>query len=225
MIALIGGIAGAKLFHIFENWNEFLHSPVSTTFSSGGLTWYGGFLLATLLVFLYLRRRNITILTFADIAAPALAIGYGIGRIGCQLAGDGDYGIPTKLPWAMTYPHGTVSTLAVKNPELAAEYACLYPNTPVPQDIPVHPAPLYEIVLAILVFSILYNRRKKDVPVGNQFALFLVLHSACRFAVELIRLNPLIVLGLSQAQLISAGLFFWGIYLLVKTTRKNARRV
>ncbi len=115
MLGLIGGVAGAKLFHILENWSEFLARPTDTLFSSGGLTFYGGFLLATLFIFLYFRSRKLSLLSFADVAAPALAIGYGFGRIGCQLAGDGDYGIPTDLPWAMTYPHGTVPTLSSIN--------------------------------------------------------------------------------------------------------------
>jgi phosphatidylglycerol:prolipoprotein diacylglycerol transferase len=216
MLGLVGGVVGAKLFDIFENWDTFLAHPRETIFSASGLTFYGGFLLATLLITIYLRRRKMRMLQFADIAAPALAIAYGIGRIGCQLAGDGDYGIPTTLPWAMTYPKGMVSTLASKNPGLAAQFTQLFPNQTVPVDIPVHPAPLYEIALAAGVFSILFLRRKKDIPVGNQFGVFLVLHGLCRFGVEFIRLNPLLAFGLSQAQIISLGLVVWGIALLAR---------
>jgi phosphatidylglycerol---prolipoprotein diacylglyceryl transferase len=225
MIALGAGVVGAKLFHILENWNEFLRSPAATAFSSGGLTWYGGFLLATLVIFLYLRRKKMRMISFADIAAPALAIGYGFGRVGCQLAGDGDYGGPSNLPWAMTYPHGTVPTLAASNPELASRYAEMYPNQTIPADIPVHPAPVYEILLAIAVFSFLYFRRKKPLPVGNQFAWFLILHSACRFAVEFVRINPLIAFGLSQAQLVSVGLFLWGAYMLYSSGASKPKPV
>ena len=220
MIALVAGVAGAKLFHVLENWNEFLRTPAATMFSSGGLTWYGGFLGATLAIFVYLRRKKMTMISFADIAAPALAIGYGFGRVGCQLAGDGDYGGPTDLPWAMTYPKGTVSTLSSLNPELAGRYAEMFPGRPVPDDIPVHPAPLYEIALAIAVFTFLHLRRTKRLPAGNQFAWFLVLHSICRFAVEFIRINPLVVFGLSQAQLVSIGLFVWGAFLLYRTSAR-----
>jgi phosphatidylglycerol---prolipoprotein diacylglyceryl transferase len=223
MIALGAGVAGAKLFHIIENWSDFLRQPVSTLFSSGGLTWYGGFLLATLLVYLFLRAKKMRLLTFADIASPALAIGYGFGRVGCQLAGDGDYGGPTNLPWAMTYPHGTVPTLSALNRELAEAWVRQFPGKPVPEDIPVHPAPVYEILLAIAVFTFLYRRRKKDMPIGNQFGWFLALHSLCRFLVEFIRLNPLIVLNLSQAQLISIALFAWGVYLVVRSSGSEAR--
>ncbi|MBL0175409.1 MAG: prolipoprotein diacylglyceryl transferase [Ignavibacteria bacterium] len=216
MFALVGGVAGAKLFHLLENWSEFLANPGHMLLSSGGLTWYGGFLLATLLIFLYFRRRKLSLMAFADVAAPSLALGYGFGRVGCQLAGDGDYGIPSHAPWAMTYPNGTVSTLASQNPGLAQQYADLFPGQPVPADIPVHPAPVYEIILAVALFSLLQARRKKPLPVGSQFGLFLVLHGLCRFGVEFIRLNPLLVLGLSQAQLISLALVAWGAFLLFK---------
>jgi phosphatidylglycerol---prolipoprotein diacylglyceryl transferase len=221
MIALIAGVAGAKLFHILENWGDFLRNPVATTFSSGGLTWYGGFLLATLIIFLYLRGKKMRMITFADIAAPALAIGYGFGRVGCQLAGDGDYGGPTDLPWAMTYPRGTVSTLSSLNPELAARYSEMFPGRAVPADIPVHPAPLYEIALAIAVFLFLYLRRTRQLPPGNQFGWFLALHAICRFAVEFIRMNPLLLFGLSQAQLVSIGLFLWGAYFIYTTSMRK----
>lgn len=216
MFALIGGIVGAKVFHILENLNQFLANPADMLFSSGGLTWYGGFLVATLLIFFYFRRRKMSMLAFADIAAPALAIGYGFGRMGCQLAGDGDYGIPTDVPWAMTYTNGTVPTLSALNPELAQKFTELFPNMPVPVDIAVHPTPIYEILLAIAVFSFLYFRRARPLALANQFGWFLVLHSICRFFIEFIRLNSHLILGLSQAQIISLALIAWGIYLVLR---------
>jgi phosphatidylglycerol:prolipoprotein diacylglycerol transferase len=216
MIALVAGVAGAKLFHVLEHWSDFLRDPAGVAISSGGLTWYGGFLLAVAAVFLYLHRKRVSMIRFADIAAPALAIGYGFGRVGCQLAGDGDYGVPTTLPWAMTYPHGTVPTLSALNPDLAAEFARRFPGVPVPADIPVHPAPLYEIALAILVFAFLYRRRTGAHVDGNQFGWFLILHSVCRLAVETIRLNPVLLFGMSQAQVLSVALIVWGLYLVLR---------
>lgn len=216
MFALIGGIVGAKVFHILENLDAFLANPNDMLFSSGGLTWYGGFLVATLLIFVYFRRRKMSLLAFADIAAPALAIGYGFGRMGCQLAGDGDYGIPTNLPWAMTYTNGTVPTLSALNPDLAQKFTELFPNMPVPVDIAVHPTPIYEILLAVAVFSFLYLRRTRPLPLANQFGWFLVLHSISRFFIEFIRLNSHLMLGLSQAQVISLALIAWGIYLIMR---------
>jgi len=224
MLALIGGVAGAKLFHVLESWDSFIADPAGTVFSSGGLTWYGGFIFALILIYIFLRKKKFSLMKFADIASPSLAIGYGIGRVGCQLAGDGDYGIPTDGPWAMSYPDGTVSTLADRNPDLVRRFTEIFPDTPVPVDIPVHPTPLYEIVLAIGVFLFLFLRRKRDMPTSNQFGWFLLLHSICRFMVEFIRLNERMVFGLSEAQLISVFLALWGVYLVVRKTSAAAVR-
>jgi len=221
MMALIGGIVGAKLFHVFENWSDFLQKPIQTVFSSGGLTWYGGFLLATMLVFSYFRRKKFSMIRFADIAAPALGLGYGLGRVGCQLAGDGDYGIPSMLPWAMKYTNGTVPTLSAINIELADKFRSIYPNIPVPVDIAVHPTPVYEFLLAAALFAFLYFRRTKEHPLGNQFGWFLVFHSLTRFGIEFIRLNPHYYFGLSEAQLISIPLIVWGVYLIQRKAPRN----
>ena len=99
LLAIVFGIIGSKLFHLFENWNAFLQDPVGMAFSPGGLTFYGGLILATLAIWLYVRRKKIPFLVVADATSPSLILAYGIGRIGCHLAGDGDYGIPTSLPW------------------------------------------------------------------------------------------------------------------------------
>ena len=212
MIALIGGIAGAKLFHLFENWSEFLQDPVHMAFSSGGLTWYGGFLLAIILIIIYLKKKKISFLEMADITAPALAIGYGIARIGCHLAGDGDYGIATNLPWKVAYEHGTSPTAYTLDPVTHARIPTEW----------VHPTPVYELIAAVMIFSFLYYRRKKNLPEGNQFGWFLILHSLARFLVEFIRINPQLFYGLSEAQLISIGLIIWGVYLIYKKSQSGA---
>src|SRR5687767_840561 len=98
MICLIGGVGGAKLFSLFENWSSFVRSPLDQIFSPAGLTFYGGFIVAGMWIFIYLKRKRINFRLFADMIAPTVFLAYGIGRIGCQLAGDGDYGIPSKLP-------------------------------------------------------------------------------------------------------------------------------
>lgn len=206
MLALLGGISGSKLFHLFENWSDFIKDPISMTFSSAGLTWYGGFLLATVFVLLYVRSKKITFIEIADIAAPALALSYGIGRIGCQLAGDGDYGIPTDLPWKMSYVHGTVPTAYTLDPVTSARIPTEW----------VHPAPLYEFLAAVLIFTFLLLRRKKSLPPGYQFGMFLILHPLSRFFVEFIRINPKLLFGLSEAQLLSIILFIYGLYLLFR---------
>ena len=141
------------------------------------------------------RRRGAPVLQVADAAGLALALGYAIGRIGCQLAGDGDYGTPTDLPWAMAYPNGVVPTIEK-----------------------VHPAPVYETLSHLGIFALLWATRKKIAIPGLSFCLYLVLAGVARFAVEIVRLNPRVLWGLSEAQLISIVMVVvglgWGAYLV-----------
>jgi phosphatidylglycerol:prolipoprotein diacylglycerol transferase len=213
LIALVGGVAGAKLFSLLENWDQFIHEPIRETFSASGLTFYGGLIVAIIGIVIYLKRKKVRFLRVADAAAPALIIAYGIGRIGCQLSGDGDYGVPSNLPWAMGYPNGTVSTLSNRNPELAALYHTMYPTLPVPADIKVHPAPVYETLTAIAIFIFLWSIRKRPMAAGKFFAIYLICAGAERLLVEFIRLNPLF-LGLSEAQWISIGMIIVGSIML-----------
>jgi len=209
LIAIVGGVAGSKLFSLFENWEAFLRDPGHEIFSAAGLTFYGGLIVAILAIMVYVRRKKLSFLSIADAAAPALIIAYGIGRIGCQLAGDGDYGIPSTLPWAMGYPHGTVPTLSRTNPELTAKFQEMYPGSPVPEDIPVHPTPVYETLACFVIFAVLWKLRKRPMPPGRLFAIYLVLAGVERLLVEFLRLNPLYV-GLSMAQWISIGMILLG---------------
>jgi prolipoprotein diacylglyceryltransferase len=144
LIALLAGVSGSKLFHILENPELLLRNGISEIFSGSGLTFFGGLLAAIFCIFLYLRKKGVPFLFIADVAAPGLILAYGIGRVGCQLAGDGDYGIPSTLPWAMGYPNGTVPTLSALNPELASKWMEMNPGQPLPVDIMVHPTPVYE---------------------------------------------------------------------------------
>lgn len=211
-LAIIFGIAGAKLFHIIENIDSFFQAPFDMIFSGGGLTFYGGFILAVVAIYIYMKRKKISFLFIADAAAPALAIAYGIGRIGCHLAGDGDYGIPTTLPWGTNYENGTVPpSVMFRGSEIAAQY----PGGVVPDNTPLHPTPIYEFLVASLIFFALWKYRKKDVPDGQLFMLYLIFSGTSRLMVEYIRLNPRILLGLSEAQLISVGLIIAGIVGLI----------
>jgi phosphatidylglycerol:prolipoprotein diacylglycerol transferase len=193
MLAIICGIVGGKLFHLFEYWSEFIQNPLMA-FSPAGLTFLGGFLLATLVIFVYIRRKKISFLLIADMNAPGLAIAYGIARIGCHLAGDGDYGIVSNLPWAYSYLNGTVPT---------------YPG------VTVHPTPIYELIGSILIFILLWSIRKKTKRVGELFSYYLILTSIARFLVETIRLNPRIFVGLTEAQLISLLLCITGVIMTI----------
>ena len=188
--AIVGGLVGAKLYFVlFEvPSGAGLTGVLRAVFSGSGLTWYGGFLLATAAIIWVVRRRGVPVLHVADAAGMGLAIGYGVGRIGCQLAGDGDYGIPTDLPWGMAYPDGVVPTMAK-----------------------VHPAPVYETLAGAAIFSILWALRTRLKTPGMLFSLYLIMAGLSRFLVEMIRLNPVVMYGYTGAQLISMALIATGI--------------
>jgi len=184
--ALVGGIVGARLWWVVENWSEAQDDLLGSLFSGSGLVWYGGALGGAACVLLWAWRRDWLTLQMLDVAAVPLAAGYAIGRIGCQLAGDGDYGIPWDGPWAMAYPNGTV-----------------------PTDVPVHPTPVYETIVMGIVTVVLWRWRHRFRP-GNLFALWAVLAGAERFLVEFIRRNEEVVAGLTQPQLISIAMILAG---------------
>ncbi|NTW50228.1 MAG: prolipoprotein diacylglyceryl transferase, partial [Chlorobiales bacterium] len=202
-ISIFLGVAGSKLFHILENIDEFFYHPVEMILSSGGLTFYGGLLCAIVGNIIYLRTKKIPLLVFFDAAAPALILAYGIGRIGCLLAGDGCYGIPSDGPFAMSFPDGIISTRAAANPGLVHRFMEIFPGAPVPNDIKVHPTPLYEMLYSVGIFALLWQLRLTARPAGWLFFLYLTLQAAGRFFVEIIRLNPPVVFGLSEAQILA----------------------
>jgi phosphatidylglycerol:prolipoprotein diacylglycerol transferase len=223
LLAFVGGLVGAKLFHLLEHPEELRGDPLGALVSPAGLTFHGGFLVAAALFLWYIWRHRLPLWRIADSIAPALILAYGIGRIGCHLAGDGDYGIPTDVPWAVTYPKGTVPTLSALNPELRRRYEELFPGRPVPEDIPVHPTPIYEALAAGAIFALLW-RLRRSMPEGKLFALYLVLAGLERFLVEFIRLNPT-YWGLSQAQWFAlAAIGLVGGVLLLRRRAKPAQR-
>ena len=209
LVAIIFGIIGAKIFSLLENWGAFIADPFGEIFSPGGLTFYGGFLLATLAIYVVIKRKRIPFLVIADAVAPSLALAYGIGRIGCQLAGDGDYGIPTNLPWGTNYENGTVPpSYAFRGTEIAKHY----PNGIVPDNTPLQPTPVYEFIVAVVIFFILLRfNKKKNWPDGKVFVYYLIMTGLARFLVEFIRINPRILFGLTEAQIISVILIILGL--------------
>ena len=233
IIALIGGVAGSKLFSIVENWSDFTHDPIGQLFSPAGLTFYGGFLVAMAWIYFYVKRKGLRFALFADMIAPTVLLAYGIGRIGCQLAGDGDYGIPSKLPWAMSYPNGTAKptyTLLDYFKTHAAEGAAWHydslANITVGRDqlgervtrfdqiVTVHPAPVYETLFCVIAFYFIWKYRKKfDGEIGKVFSITLIVMGIERLLIEFIRINPL-YLGLSMAQWISIAIVIVGAYML-----------
>jgi phosphatidylglycerol:prolipoprotein diacylglycerol transferase len=230
------GIVGAKLYHVLETPRELLADPVGQLFSRYGLAWFGG-LIAGFAAFVWLARRfKYSLLEVFDAGAAAAAIGYGVGRIGCLLSGDGDYGVPTSLPWGMSFPNGLVPTTER-----------------------VHPTPIYELIVACAIAWILwrmgwvqvtkigsvgpeissvrmplmtsrvflklplrfYFSLKERLNPGSVFAAYLILTGVARFLVEFIRINPRSFFGLTNAQAASLASVIAGVVLWVAVSRKN----
>jgi phosphatidylglycerol:prolipoprotein diacylglycerol transferase len=215
LIALVAGVAGSKILYLIENWPSFIRDPIGMTFNPGGLTYYGGFVLAAFSIYLYGKKKGIKFFTITDAIAPGLILGYGIARIGCHLAGDGDYGFPTTLPWGTNYSNGTYPpSVAFQDfPEITSQF----PRGIVPNNIPCHPTPVYEFIICALMCWFLWSIRKKTTPTGKLFMIYLMLAGIERFMIEFLRPNPRIIFGLSEAQLISLvlialGLFGWRIF-------------
>lgn len=244
IIALIGGVAGSKIFSILENWQDFVRDPVGQLFSPAGLTFYGGFLVATACIYIYVKRKRLRFAILADILAPTVLLAYGIGRIGCQLAGDGDYGIPSRLPWAMSYPQGTAKPTVTlidyfkvhPGERVVWQYDSLASIT-VGRDalgqrisrfdevVTVHPAPVYETLFCVIAFALLWRYRKRfDAEPGRIFSITLIVIGVERLLIESIRINPL-YLGLSMAQWISVGMIIaGGSALLIRRDAAAPRR-
>jgi phosphatidylglycerol---prolipoprotein diacylglyceryl transferase len=197
--ALLGGVIGARGYFLAQNYSQVKHNLLGSVFSGSGLVWYGGAIGGAIGVLLWMRWREAFQLRLFDMTATALALGYAIGRIGCQVSGDGDYGIRSSLPWAMGYPHGTV---------------------PTPPRVTVQPTPIYETVVMGLVAYLLWTMRDRFRP-GVIFALYLVLSGLERFLVEFIRRNKEVFLGLTAAQLESFTLFVIGLIWLSYMARSG----
>jgi phosphatidylglycerol:prolipoprotein diacylglycerol transferase len=186
------GVIGAKLWHVFETPRLLLHSPVAMLFDRAGFAWYGGLLAGILTLMWQGRQAGTGALGMLDLASPSAAVGYGVGRIGCLISGDGDYGKPTTLPWGMSFPRGLVPTFDK-----------------------VHPTPIYEFLGALVIAAILWQFAAKvgGRRLGEVTGLYLVLSGIARFLVEFIRINPPIFHGLTNAQLASVGSTLLGIAL------------
>ena len=197
--ALIGGLVGARVDYLIQNWHKVSGDLLGNLFSGSGLVWVGGVIGGAAGVVLWAWRRRWLGLALLDTASVPLALGYAIGRIGCQLSGDGDYGTHTGLPWGMSYPHGTVPTTDT-----------------------VHPTPVYETLAMGLVAVLLWRLRDRLRP-GLLFALWLVLAGLERLLVEFIRRNETLALGLTLPQLVSVAMMaVGGIWLARARTPRMA---
>jgi prolipoprotein diacylglyceryltransferase len=243
--AAIGGIAGAKLFHLLEYPEEFvafLKSPSLNAFL-GGLTIYGGLIVGGVAVYLYARRHNLSFLRLADATSPGLLLAYGIGRIGCQVSGDGDWGIPNLSPkpgwlswapdwiWSYAYPN---NVNAVYGPRAAGYTGKLIDPAVDPYpvfegygtylDPGVFPTPLYETTAAVIGFVVLWRFRTVWQVPGQLFAGYLMFNGMERFWIEKIRVNTTFELAgipVTQAELISVLTFLAGVVLWVALARKK----
>jgi phosphatidylglycerol:prolipoprotein diacylglycerol transferase len=209
----ISGVVGSRLYDIVDNWPRYAANPWDMVFSGAGFVWYGGLAGGFIASYFVARHYRIRWLLLADMAAPGLAIGHAIGRIGCQLSGDGDWGMVSRLPWAMAYPKAIVgwngrSVLALSGNHLVPAPGCT--DAGCAPWVRVHPAPVYETILYTGVFLVLWSVRKKLHVEGQVFYLYLVMAGACRFAVEFIRVNTRVVWGLSEAQLIALAMVATG---------------
>ncbi len=185
--ALAGGVIGSRLYFIVENYDDVKDDLLGNLFSGSGLVWYGGAIGGAVAVILWAWYRGFLSLALLDLAAPALALGYAIGRCGCQLSGDGDYGKAWDGPWAMAYPNATV-----------------------PTEETVHPTPIYETLVMGFGAFVLWQLRDRF-RTGVLFALYLVYAGMERFLVEFLRRNDDAFLGLTQPQLESLVMVFAGI--------------
>ena len=193
---LVGGIVGSRLDFLVQNWDDVSDDLLGNLFSGSGLVWFGGLVGGAAGVVLWAWRRGFLGLGLLDVAAAPLALGYAVGRVGCQLSGDGDYGQESDLPWAMAYPDGTVSTTEE-----------------------VHPTPIYESLAMGLVALALWRLRGRLAP-GMIFALYLLFAGIERLLVEFIRRNDDFALGLTLAQLVSIAMAAAGAAWLLRSRER-----
>jgi phosphatidylglycerol:prolipoprotein diacylglycerol transferase len=201
LVGVFGGLAGAKLLWVFEHLGE--DSFAGLLFSRGGMSWFGGFVGGVGLALWWMHRHRWPVLPLLSAATPALAVGHAIGRIGCLLVGD-DYGRPTGLPWGMAFPEGLP-----------------------PTDVPVHPTQVYEAIALAPIAWVLIRWRRAGVPDVRVLGRYLVLTGTLRFAIEFVRINERVALGLTVAHWVSLAVVAVGLALIarppVSATRGDAR--
>jgi prolipoprotein diacylglyceryl transferase len=234
VIAAVSGVIGAKLFAVIEsveNFESFLKDPLGQLLSGSGLAIYGGLIVAFIVVYMYVKKKGMKPIHVMDAIAPSLIMGYAVGRIGCQLSGDGDWGIVNNNPqpswwflpdnwWAWDYPRNVLEqSFGNKIPDCAFRYC----NALIE---PVFPTPIYEVIMALIIFAILWALRKKLKPAGALFFLYMIFNGIERFFIEKIRVNPDIeILGIkaTQAEYIAVLLVIGGIIGMIWSYRKKTK--
>lgn len=242
IVAAISGLIGAKVFHNLENWSQFMQDPIGSLFSFSGLTFFGGLICGGIGVVWYANKHGIKPLHMLDVGGPAMMLSYATGRIGCHVAGDGDWGIVNTAPqptwlswlpkwtWSYNYPNNVNQ---VCNPytegteEYFANLGCNFNETPY-LIANVFPTPLYEIVVGTFFFFILWYFRKKISVPGMLFGIYLILAGFERFWIEKIRVNTIMdFLGMkvTQAEIISSAMMLAGIAMIYYTRKKSKPEV
>lgn len=216
--AAISGLIGAKIFHNLEYWEDFLKDPIGNLIAFSGLTFYGGLLFGAITVLYLANKKKIHWRHMLDIGAPTMMLAYGIGRLGCQVSGDGDWGIVNTAPkpgwlnwapdwlWSYTYPNNVLKD-GVPMPGCVGEYCNQLPQG-------VFPTPLYETIICVLLFIVLWKLRTRIKIPGMLFAIYLIMNGVERFLIEKIRVNvkqDFLGMQLTQAEIISFGLILLGI--------------
>jgi len=200
--AAVGGLLGARIGYLISFPSDLIAHPLATIFGGAGFVFHWGLLGGALAVWVLLKRSGENFLRMGDLTGASLALGYAIGRIGCQLSGDGDYGKPSDLPWAMEYPLGVV---------------------PTPPGVTVHPAPVYETLMALMIAIALRSPavRRRFSGTGQLFGLYFVLIGLERFLVEFVRIEPVVLPPLTQAQVMSVILMTAGAVLIARCAKSR----
>lgn len=204
--AVIGGLVGARLFHVIDNLDTYLANPAAIlAFQEGGLSIYGAFIVGLLAVFIKVRRRRWSFLPLLDAAAPGIILGQAIGRIGCIVQGD-SLGPVTDLPWGFVYTNPGAMAPAL--------------------GVPFLPSQAYEMVWDLAIFALLWSVRKRVRNDGLLFAAYVFLYSINKFTVSFWRENVLLAFGLREAQLVALALLgSSAVALLVLYKRQNLTAV
>lgn len=195
--AIVGGLLGARLWLVLTDPVGLIADPVGVLFTGSGWVFYGGLAGGALAVTILFRRRGVPWLDGADAVAPGIVLAQAIGRVGCQVSGDGDWGVVSDVPWAMSYPHAIGG----------------WPYAP---GIRVHPTPVYECAAYLATFAVLWRWRRRPNAPGIIFGWYLVMASGARFLVEFVRMNEVVWAGLTAAQLTSLALVATGAALVAR---------
>jgi len=205
----LAGVVGAKLYNALQEPADLVAHPFAVLFSRTGFAWFGGFIGGVLAISYFARRYRVPLLALMDSASPAAAVGYAIGRIGCLTSGDGDYGIPTTVPWGVHFPPPAL----VPSGPVCEQYGF-------PSNCAVHPTPMYELIGGLIIAALLWklgtDRRR-----GAIVAWFFILSGIERFLVEIIRINPKLYWGMSNAQVASLASVVAGFILLMALGRRK----